>query len=137
MNKAGRAIQPFENSHFRLKAPRACCFPRFFPHKVRKSVHFTVDNRWAMATAVRVFMRRSSASCSHSVRFLCQRDKVAFIKDDCLVFRMARAMETRWRCPPAERQPTLMSNSYPCSDSMMNSWALAIFAASITCLLCF
>ena len=48
-------------------------------------------------------------------------------------FRMARAMEMRWRWPPESLHPlSPMLVSYPSSLSMINSWALATFAAATT-----
>ena len=98
------------------------------------SAFLMVESRCAMAMVVRLFMRRSSASCTRCSLSVASADVASSRMSMGGFLRMARAMLTRWRCPPESRPPrSPMMVLYPFSVSMMKSCALAIFAASMTC----
>ena len=91
-----------------------------------------VDKRWAMMMAV-CFFTSASRACWIRASLSASTLEVASSRiSSGASFRIARAMETRWRSPPERVRPrSPMTVSYPLGSAAMKSWALAAFAAEI------
>lgn len=64
-----------------------------------------VDNRWAIAIVVRVFMSLSNASCTRRSDSVSRAEVASSRIRIGGFFKIARAMLIRWRCPPESLLP--------------------------------
>mmetsp|Transcript_55765 Transcript_55765/g.109164 ORF Transcript_55765/g.109164 Transcript_55765/m.109164 type:complete len:243 (+) Transcript_55765:191-919(+) len=111
--------------------PLSATFPSF--NTQIWSARWTVESRCAITSVVRPFINLSRASCT-SLSLCVSRAAVASSRTKILGFRrIALAMAILCLWPPDSCAPPSPTDcAYPLGNFMMNSWALASFAALST-----